>query len=254
MPSDYERSVFLPDAHFPYVDKPAFATALAFVKHFKPDVVWILGDWADFYQLSRFDKNPDRRFQLQSELDEIQVALAQVRDAAGPDASIKFTGGNHEFRLRKYLWTQAPELASLRSMDLGELLAFKSAGIEWGGFGPTAFHGYTIKHGNVARKWAGYSARAEFESTGQSGLSGHTHRLGHFYRTDATGMYSWMECGCLCDLQPEYAEGRVMDWQHGVAYGYFEKTAHRRAAWRFETHLLPIISGKIVWDGVEIVG
>src|SRR5438552_458047 len=46
-PTTYERSIFLPDIHAPFVDHDALAVALAFVRHFQPDVVFLIGDVVD---------------------------------------------------------------------------------------------------------------------------------------------------------------------------------------------------------------
>jgi hypothetical protein len=71
------------------------------------------------------------------------------------------------------------------------------------------------KHGNVIRKWSGYSARGEYEKHGTSGISGHVHRMGLFYHRDDRGPHVWIENGCLCKIDPEYAEHP--DWQQGFS-------------------------------------
>lgn len=71
--------------------------------------------------------------------------------------------------------------------------------------------------------------------------------LAQVYKRNYGGMYTWIECGCLCELDPEYAEGQIMDWAHGLAYGYFKKNEHR-----FIVHTLPIVKGKVVFEGLEI--
>lgn len=63
------------------------------------------------------------------------------------------------------------------------------------------------------------------------------------------GMYTWAEIGCLCNLDSEYMEGQVADWQHGLGFGYFKRDNHR-----FILHVLPIVKGKLVFDGMEISG
>jgi hypothetical protein len=129
-----------------------------------------------------------------------------------------------------------------------ELLHLKILKIEYVESGIMDFHGYMVKHGNLIRSRSGYTATGELEKLGRSGLSGHSHRLSQIYKRNMAGMFSWTECGCLCSLDPEYAEGAVMDWGHGLAYGFFEKGDSR-----FAVHLLPIIKGKAVMAGEEIV-
>ena len=109
------------------------------------------------------------------------------------------------------------------------------------------FHEFLIKHGNIVRTRSGYTATGEREKAGISGVSGHTHRLSQVYNTNYRGMTTWVECGCLCQLNPEYAEGQIVDWQSGLGYGYFEKNNHR-----FVLHTVPIIGGVMTYDGQRI--
>jgi hypothetical protein len=50
-------------------------------------------------------------------------------------------------------------------------------------------------------------------------MSGHTHRGGVVRKRSKLGVTKWGEGGCLCDLNPSYAEGQTADWAHGFLYG-----------------------------------
>ena len=128
------------------------------------------------------------------------------------------------------------------------LLGLRELGVQYVKSGKMEYHGFIVKHGHMVRKRSGYSAHAELEGAGKSGASGHTHRLGQVYHTDLTGVYTWLETGCLCDLEPEYAEGKKMDWQHGFAYGMFRKRDDR-----FVVHTLPIVNGGVIFGEREIL-
>jgi hypothetical protein len=242
----YEKTVFIPDLHAPYIDTLAFHVALAFLRFFKPHVVFVMGDVVDFYQISKFVKNPSRLMQLQDDLDVAQDALSRIRKAA-PQARIYFIKGNHEERLNKFLWTRAAELVSLRDLTVEHLLGLDKFRMTYVKNGLMEYRGIIVKHGTTVRKHSGYTATAELDESWISGVSAHTHRLGHVYKRNASGVYGWVESGCLCDLNPEYAEGRTMNWQHGLVWGYFntKKTS-------FEVHTAPIIDGKIRFGGTEI--
>jgi len=245
---EYEKTAFIPDIHAPYIDGPAFRCMLAFLRTFKPEHIFVIGDVLDFYQLSKFIKNPSRMMDLQTDIDSATIALKQIRKAA-PQAKIRLLCGNHEKRLQKFLWSQAAELFSLRDLTVPHLLGLKELNIEWIESGSMVFHDFLIKHGNLVRSRSGYTATGEREKAGISGVSGHTHRLSQVYNTNYNGMTTWVECGCLCSLEPEYAEGQVVDWQAGLAYGYFEK-----GDGRFTIHTAPIIKGAMVFDGKKIKG
>ncbi len=243
MKTVFERSVFLPDLHVPHHDEKAFDCALGFVKKFKPEFVFIIGDWVDFYQLSKFDKNPARIPELQMDIDKTIECLRRLR-ACAPKAKIYYLKGNHENRLNRYLWSAAASLSSLRSIAVPELLQLKDLGIEYVETGSMMFHGFLVKHGNVVRTRSGYSATGELEKAGISGISGHTHRLSHIFKRHYGGMYSWTEIGCLCQLNPEYMEGQIPDWQQGLAFGYFKKGDQN-----FTVHVAPIIKGRLIYNG-----
>lgn len=72
---------------------------------------------------------------------------------------------------------------------------------------------FMLKHGNKVRAQSGYTARAEHETYGMSGASGHTHRLSQFYHRDRNGNHVWVETGCTCSLSPDYTPDP--DWQNG---------------------------------------
>ncbi len=246
--ADYEKSLFLPDPHPPFHDPEAWATALAFARHFKPDRVFLLGDFLDFYQLSRFDRDPERVGHLQADLDCAHQLLKEVRKSA-KDAPIQYLQGNHEDRLRRFLWTKAAELSGLRDLDIRRLLRLSDLGIRYVEEPFIRYRSCVVKHGDIVRLRSGYTATGELDRTGLSGVSGHTHRLGHIYRRNAAGAFTWLEAGCLCQLDPQHWARRpaVTDWMHGLAYGEFRKEGRR-----FVLHTLPIIKGRVNYGGKEI--
>lgn len=243
----YERHVFIPDLHPPFHDEEACAVAAAFLRFYRPHRLWFLGDAVDFYALSRFDRDPARSLQLQHELDTAHDLLAFLRGAA-PQASATLIKGNHEDRLRRYLWTKAAELSGLRGLDVASLLGLDALDIAYAESGQARVADFVIKHGTLVRARSGYTATGELDKCGLSGVSGHTHRLaGPIYRRTLAGSVCWAEAGCLCDLNPEYLEGSVADWQHGLAYGELERDGNR-----FTVHVLPIVNGRVIFDGREI--
>lgn len=244
-PRRYDRAVFIPDVHVPFSDPGAVRAALGFIKHVDPHIIIQLGDLVDFYALSRFSREPSRVLSLQPELDAACDFFGKVRDAA-PNSRIYYLRGNHEYRLTRYLWDRAPEVSGLRGLKLPELMNLKWHGVEYVESGVWDVNRlFVAKHGNLARSRSGATAGAEMDRLGFSGVSGHTHRLGQVYRRVYGGEYTWLEAGCLCDRNPEYLEGQTPDWQHGMAWGEIARD-------RFHCGLVPIISGRITWGGMEI--
>lgn len=231
------KFVGLPDTHGIFGDEQAIECGYAFLSRYRPQLVFCLGDVVDFYQLSRFDQSPERALDLQSDIDAAHKFLKGVRRYA-KNAKIHLIAGNHEDRLRRWLWTKGAAAISLRSMKVPVLLGLGELGIRYHEDGLVRFGHLLVKHGTVVRAHAAYSARAELEREGVSGMSGHTHRIGEYSVTNRGGFRKWVEAGCLCRLDPEYMPGTIPNWQQGLAYGAFAESG------RFSLHTAHVIRGK----------
>ncbi len=243
----YEKCLLIPDIHAPYQNDAALSSLISFSKWWKPDKIFIMGDLVDFYAISRFTKDPERALKLQDEIDVAYETLKQIRNA-NPNTPIVLIRGNHEYRLQKYLWSEAKELSSLRDLTVENLLNLKSLNIKYESTGRLKHRGVIFKHGDVVRKFAGYSAKGEFEKSGMSGVSGHTHRAATYYHNNASGNYIWMECGCLCRLDAEYMEGETPNWQTGWGVGYFKTNSER-----YFLEFIPFVGGKAFYQGHEFI-
>lgn len=224
------RALLYGDTHFPYQDSGALKVVAKIAKDEQPAVLCHMGDLLDCYSLSRFDKNPDRKDSMQDEINQARMHLAQMRDLC-PDARFIYLEGNHEDRLRRVLWNlEGP------SAVLSQLTAFKQAitwptllgldklHIEFVPYGTQHRRGFLpkfmLKHGNLVRQKSAYTAHGEWARHGMSGASGHTHRLGAFYRRDMQGSHVWLEAGCTCLIDPEYVA--FPDWQQGCVIAHFD--------------------------------
>ncbi len=245
---NYTKTLFIPDIHAPFQDEIALNALKEFIKWFKPDDIIFLGDLIDFYAISHFVKDPERITKLQEELDQAQEVMADILKTSKYKTNNYFVRGNHEARLQKYLWTQAKEISSLRSLQLERLMDFKKLGVKYIAEGKFNYKGIIVKHGNIVRKFSGYTAKAEFEKTGISGISGHTHRLNIYRQSNEAGNFTWIEAGCLSSLKQEYLDNEIPNWSLGFAIGYFNK--HNSKINYLET--VPIIKGKAIYGGMEI--
>ena len=237
----YEKSLFLSDVHAPYEDGKSLKVVREFSEWFKPQKIFILGDLVDFYQLSSFNKDPKRMDYLQDDLDVARSVLEMIR-TSNPRAQIWLFEGNHESRLRRWLWTH-PEVASLRDLSIMQLLTLHQYDVHWVPANDRfVHHGIYLEHGDIVRRHSAYTARGMMERRGVSGVSGHTHRMGTHYLTNMGGDYVWVENGCLCDRSPEYSKSP--NWQNGFTVGYFKNE-------RFTMNQICIPDGKCVYAGKE---
>ena len=75
-------------------------------------------------------------------------------------------------------------------------------------------------------------------------MIGHTHRLGIYYRRNRGGVHAAYENGCLCSLEPEYAQ--YPDWQQGFSVVHVDKGGF------FNVQQIPIIGRKtFLYGGVR---
>ena len=208
-------SVCVSDLHFPNANTVAVKMVLDFIREQRPGRIHILGDACDMFAISRFDKDPARKDNLQDELDVVRDWLQELRDAA-PGARIIYSEGNHEYRLRKYLMSEAKALAGLRALTLEKLLDFQKLRIRFQPQDRPYRVGHLLfTHGQFISRWSGMSAKRHFEQYGCCVIHGHSHRLGAFYHTDINDCYGAWETGCLSTLTPDYVTSP--DWQNGFA-------------------------------------
>jgi hypothetical protein len=218
------------DTHFPHQDDPTIAVIFSILKRLQPTVMVHMGDICDAYWISRFDKDPNRKDTLQDEIDMARQHLAQARKLS-PNSRFVLLEGNHEDRLRRALWNMegpAAQLAKLtafkKALTWPALLGLDAMHIEFIPYAEQTKHmllpRFLVKHGTVVRANSCYTANGEFSKYGKSGASGHTHRLGAFYRKDLNGSHVWVETGCTCSLDAEYTQDP--NWQNGCVVLTFE--------------------------------
>lgn len=243
------RVIFPTDEHFPFQDDAARSVALQIGQDFNPDLRISGSDGVDFYRISKFDKNPDRfaMSTLQYEIDLWCEGQHEWLDAT-PNAMVRYIKGNHEDRLRKYIWSH-PELSGLRALEIPNLLDFSALGIEKIE-DEIELPGLLITHGDIVRKHSAYTAKAALENNfhAVSMMTGHTHRGGAHYITTRNGVVQSHECFCLCSLEPEYMQHP--NWQQGIVLAEVTRT-------RLSIEPIPFFRhrGKVraIWRGKEYI-
>lgn len=214
------RLLILSDAHIPYHSELALNSAVKFaLDEHNPNGLLLNGDWADFYSISRWDKDPNKR-DFVGELGRVRECLHWLK-ACFPRTKRWYKFGNHEKRWNDYVWNKAPELWGLDSCRLEAILD-----LEKFGFTPIddkqlvlagnlpILHGHELQRGISAPV---NPARGAWMRTKHTVLVGHSHTTsGHsepnMFHSETT---TW-STGCLCDLRPDYA--KFNKWNHGFAY------------------------------------
>ncbi len=218
-----EKTAILNDIHFPYHDSKVLHGVCDFIKDLKVDRIIINGDMLDCAVISSFARDP---LSPQSLTKEIRHGRKFLEYCKGMAKEVIYIGGNHEDRIRRFIWKNSEVFAPFGSTACGtaidalsvpNLLGLDDLSIPYYSYGAGFQLGYLlVTHGSVIRKHSGYTARAAFEATGTSVLIGHTHRLGAHYVTNRAGEHAAYENGCLCSLKPSYVPG-IPNWQQGFS-------------------------------------
>lgn len=250
------KAVVFGDTHIRFHDPEALAIVEAVIVKEKPDVLVHLGDLIDAGMISeKFPVDPRRLETLQDDIDLAKVKLHQWAQLA-PQAERWLLEGNHEQRLTRLIWNlkgAARELPRLnifqQFMSWPIFLGLDEIGWKWVGYDDQPrddiLPRLLVKHGDVVRKFGGWSAKGEWEKSGRSGVSGHTHRANVWRHKDYNGQATWTESGCTCLYTTPGA--RNPDWQQAVTV--YEWSADRSL---MDVRQVLIRDGRAMWNGLEL--
>ncbi len=254
LPSNYgdqpqwaERILFVPDTHAPFHDQEAWNIMLLAAQVFRPTMVVHLGDMADCYSVSTHSRDPKRVTLLEDELCVVKDLLAQLGSLPSVRRKI-FIGGNHEDRLRRYLWDKAPALYGLVSIP--ELLGLERLGWEWFDYGDgTRIGKLYVTHdlGFAGR----YGVRRSLAAAGCNIVIGHLHQMCVVYDGSAMGdthvaaCFGWL---ARADVAHDYKHKikAMKEYQHGFGLGYMTPDG--------DVHLrgVPIVNGSCFIEGIHV--
>ena len=213
-----KRVLVLSDIHIPYHSVEALTATFDFAKKEKPDCILLNGDTLDFFQLSKFVRDPKKR----SFADELQMFkdFFLVLQKTFPQARIVFKTGNHEMRYESFLYTRGRELVGVDEFVLENIVKARALGVEFiTDKRIINYHGLNIIHGH---EFAGgffspvSPARGLFLRGKTSAIQGHLHQSSEHTEPDMNGKITttW-STGCLCELRPQYMP--INKWNHGFA-------------------------------------
>lgn len=206
------REHYIPDIHYPYHNEDAVSHILGLV--YGADLICFIGDDIDADSIMRHTRAPHRKSTLFEQCQGFSsTILAKVRQQNPQARIIKILGNHEEDRLQRYIWNNCPELADIPYLSWSTLLEADKYRVEVVSRKGLLIHGKRAKHGDVATKGAGNSARREMEEHRCDGVSGHTHRYAVVQRTDKEGHTTrWAEIGHAMDVaKAEYIKA-TPDW------------------------------------------
>jgi hypothetical protein len=219
--ADLQKIAFLPDVHRPYHSPEAWDLFVLSMREWKPDILVIQGDLADFYKISRFGKNPKRELTFEDEVGDCNKALDEL-DEMGTARKI-FIEGNHENRLIAYLMDKAPDLFGMVTVQ--DLFKLDQRGYEFVPYKESIQIGklwMTHDAGFIGR-YAVYRTADTFQ---HSVVTAHTHRMCYIVEGNATGehfvaaSFGWMGDVDQVDYMHKVKARR--DWTLGFGTGLLD--------------------------------
>lgn len=248
-PKKLKRLAFIPDTHVPCEDKRAFKLVLKALHQFKPDTLYIGGDFGDFNGVSFHEKDPKKAASLKAEVDAVCRALRKVEQI--PAKEFIFIEGNHEYRLHRYLAEKAPAL--FEYINTQDLLKLKDKPWKFIPYKEHVTSGKLSVTHDLGQ--SGKNAiRGALDSFQHNVIINHVHRMGITYGGNIRGDTHLAACfGWLGDRRNpafKYMHNyQIMkDWQLGFGIGFMEPNGN--------VHLqaVPIINYKCVVNGELISG
>ena len=205
------------DVHVQYHSTQALTAALRYGVQKGANTIFIGGDFMDCYALSRFERDPDKRFFA----DERKVALdilAVIRKVF-PKAEIYFKKGNHEHRMERMFNEKMPEMHGISDFTFQSVMRLDSLDFKMiEGHRLFICGSLTFLHGHEILGAGINVARSKALKAGSNIIFGHHHRtqtyLGPNIHNELGGSWS---VGCLCQVNPKwnpYANG----WNQGFAF------------------------------------
>lgn len=244
MGANLTKYLFIPDCHIPFEDKKAWGVMLRAAKLFEPNHVVVMGDFADMYEVSFHDKDPERQLGLRKELEAVGSRLGEL--LALEADHYDYILGNHEARLDRYLLTKAPAI-------YGTCPTYEQMVLGTGDWRVTPYK-KTLRLGKLHlthdRKDCGATAhiKARAKYAGNA-VIGHTHHLGVDYVGNARGeqhvgaVFGWLGDRKKIDYMHE-EDAAAWTLGFGIGYGTPDGTIHLQP--------VPIINYKCVIEGMLI--
>lgn len=241
------RVVILSDLQVPYQDSRAVKQVISFIKDYKPDELWCVGDELDAPEPSRWNKGMAGEFAptLQDSIDETYNLMLDFRLALGRNKPFIIQRSNHTDRIQTYIRKYAPAFSTLESLRIEELLGYSSLKIQYLHRFKELLPGWVMAHGDEGRsvQTPGSTAMSLAKKLGKSVVCGHTHKLGLQHETTGlngkTKTIFGLEVGHLMDIkQASYLTSGIANWQQGFGI-LVEKNR------KITPYTVPIVDGSI---------
>lgn len=180
--ANLEKVLYVPDTHRPYHDKRAWSLFMKAARGFKPHTIICMGDFGDFYSVSKYSKSPHRDRKLKFEIDDINQGLDELDSLHAKDKI--FLGGNHDQRLQTFLQDKAPELFDV--LDLASLLKLSQRNWKYIPYGKKFMLG-KLAHTHDVGATGRFACHRALDYAKKGIVTGHVHRIGYVVEGNISG-------------------------------------------------------------------
>jgi len=232
-----KRVVVIPDLQVPLHDPKATEALMWFIRDWQPDELYCVGDEADQFEISRWDKGTAVEYagSYQKNLDMTHDIMAAFQEAAG-GVPFHVSRSNHGItRIKSYLRKWAPALDSIRELEYERLLRYDEIGVTHHRTMWEFAKGWVLAHGDEgsANQTPGGTGMALAKRIGKSVVCGHTHKAGLQHSHQGFGgritqPLQAMEVGHLMDMaKAKYLPAGHGNWQQAFGLLHIDKnTVH----------------------------
>ena len=234
----YKKAIVINDIHSRFHDRKAIEIAINNGVKNGCDICIINGDLLDFYQFSRFDKNPNILQYFYSEREWVQDFLLLLQKTFG---KVIFKKGNHDIRRELLLQKKAVDIPEIQGLEnIADYVFFDNSTVDVvEHYNVVEFGRLNFIHGHEYQGGGGiHVAYNRMNKAMDNIISAHSHVTQNSIKKSLSGKFygSWT-VGCLCSLSPRYNPQN--NWNHGFAI------IERGADGNFEVQNKMIVDGKI---------
>jgi len=245
-PFQIQKTILLPDIHYPHYDLKVMDAVGEFMMDYDPDEVVYMGDQLSLDCISGWNRNKPllkEGQRLIRDFNNFNKDVLKVHEnITRPDARRVFMIGNHEQRLQWYIEAH-PELEEMIEIDRN--LKLQDRGYQVIPFNAIYNIGkLRVIHGYY---WNKYHAAKTLEAFEGNVVYSHVHNPQMYAKVspvDRKGYHTATSLPCLCNIQPDYKKNAPNFWING--FGVVE---HLPASGYFNIYTIIIIDGSFMWNG-----
>lgn len=225
-----KRVIVLPDLQCPFQSKKSLKVVEQYIEEHVWDCLIIIGDFLDYYTISRFNEGHPGMLEGKTILKEIQEGekvldrlLSKVR-AKNKECRVIYLEGNHEARAYQFA-TMFPHLKGMIEPEIA--LKLEEKGVEyyrsWSQSEGVQIGKAYFTHGRYTNM---HHAKKMVESYDENVFYGHTHDVNSYNKTSfGTGKSKvGQSLGhlCLYPKEVDYTKRSPKNWQEAFATFYFQ--------------------------------